>query len=74
MLSPGLFRRDQIYFTEKNSRAETDLYSLAEFKLEDNSAVRKDANYEKNYLKGRYGAIPFMGDLEFMKRFPNKGD
>ena len=74
LLSSGLFRRDQIYFTEKNRRAETDLYSLAEFKYEDNSAVRKDANYERNYLKGRYGAIPFLGDLEFMKLFADKGE
>ena len=74
LLSSGVFRRDQIYFTEKNNRAETDLYSLAEFKFEDNSTVRKDANYEKNYLKGRYGAIPFLGDLEFMKLFPEEGE
>jgi len=74
LLSSGVFRRDQIYFTEKNNRAETDLYSLAEFKFEDNSTVRKDANYEKNYLKGRYGAIPFLGDLEFMKLFADKGE
>jgi AAA15 family ATPase/GTPase len=69
LLSSGLFRRDQIFFTEKNQVAATDLYSLAEFKLADKSSVRKDANYEKNYLKGRYGAIPFMGSLEFMKLF-----
>ena len=74
LLSSELFRRDQIYFTEKNNKAETDLYSLAEFKFDDNSTVRKDANYEKNYLKGRYGAIPFMGNLEFMKLFANKGE
>lgn len=69
LLSAGLFRRDQIYFTEKNNVAATDLYSLAEFKLQDNSSVRKDANYEKNYLRGRYGAIPFMGSLGFMESF-----
>ena len=74
LLSSDLFRRDQIYFTEKNSRAETDLYSLAEFKFDDNSTVRKDARYEKGYLKGRYGAIPFMGDLEFMKLFAEQGE
>ena len=73
LLSSGLFRRDQIYFTEKNNVAATDLYSLAEFKLQDNSTVRKDANYEKNYLRGRYGAIPFMGSLDFMESFNEKG-
>lgn len=73
LLSSGLFRRDQIYFTEKNHIAATDLYSLAEFKLQDNSTVRKDANYEKNYLRGRYGAIPFMGSLGFMESFNEEG-
>lgn len=72
LLSSGLFRRDQIFFTEKNNVAATDLYSLAEFKLENDSSVRKDANYERNYLKGRYGAIPFMGSLELMQLFNQK--
>lgn len=62
------FRRDQIWFTEKNQQQATDLYSLAEIKLslEDGSEkkVRKDARYEKDYFKGKYGAIPYLGDFE----------
>ncbi|MDT8392014.1 MAG: ATP-binding protein [Lentisphaeria bacterium] len=69
LLASGLFRRDQIFFTEKNRSAATDLYSLAEFKLESGASVRKDANFEINYLKGRYGAIPFMGSLDLFKIF-----
>jgi AAA15 family ATPase/GTPase len=57
LLSSGLFRRDQIWFTEKNHYGAADLYSLAEFKN-----IRKDDNYEKNYIAGKYGAIPFLGD------------
>lgn len=49
-----LFRRDQIYFVEKDKYGASTLYSLADFK------ARKDHNYEKNYLEGRYGAIPFI--------------
>ena len=56
-------RRDQIWFTEKDQTASTDLYSLAEFKNERGSKIRKDAAYENNYIQGRYGAIPFLGDF-----------
>jgi AAA15 family ATPase/GTPase len=55
LLSLGTFRRDQIYFTEKNTEnGVTDLYSL------DDLSVRKDENIEKGYLLGRYGAIPYL--------------
>ena len=55
ILSLEMFRRDQIYFTEKDSKSGvTDLYSLDEF------SVRKTENIEKGYLMGRYGAIPFL--------------
>jgi len=54
LLRNDLFRRDQIWFVEKDKRGATDLYSLAEFK------VRNDASFEENYLEGRYGAIPFI--------------
>ena len=55
ILSFDMFRRDQIYFTEKDSKSGvTDLYSLDEF------SVRKTENIEKGYLMGRYGAIPFL--------------
>jgi hypothetical protein len=63
LLSAGILRRDQIWFTEKNRQGATDLYSLLEFKLEDDSKVRNDASFEKDYLKGRYGAIPYLGDF-----------
>lgn len=63
LLSACMFRRDQIWFTEKRKDASTDLYSLAEYKLE-RGKVRKDASFEKDYIKGRYGAIPYVGDFE----------
>lgn len=59
LLDNSLLRRDQIYFTEKNKRSETELYSLADFK-----GIRNDASYEKDYIKGKYGAIPFLGNFE----------
>ena len=59
LLSNKLFRRDQIWFTEKNRYGATDLYSLAEVN------VRNDASFEKDYIKGKYGAIPYLGNLDF---------
>lgn len=60
LLDADLFRRDQIWFAEKDEQEQTDIYSLIEFKLPDGSKVRNDSNLEKNYIRGRYGAIPFM--------------
>lgn len=57
LLSNKLFRRDQIWFTEKNRYGATDLYSLVEYQ------VRNDASFESDYIKGKYGAIPFIGNL-----------
>lgn len=55
LLSLSTFRRDQVYFTEKNNKTGvSDLYSLDEF------SVRKTENIEKGYLLGRYGAIPYI--------------
>ncbi|MGD9993954.1 MAG: ATP/GTP-binding protein [Salinivirgaceae bacterium] len=58
LLDKDLLRQDQIYFVEKNSKGESEFYSLAEFK-----GIRNDASYEKDYIKGKYGAIPFLGDF-----------
>lgn len=57
------FRRDQIYFTEKDKMEATDLYSLVEYRESDGTKVRKDRSFEKDYIAGRYGAIPFVGDF-----------
>ena len=55
LLDLDFFRRDQIYFTEKNSLGESDFYSLSDLK-----SIRKDENIRKGYIKGKYGAIPFL--------------
>lgn len=60
LLGEELFRRDQIWFTEKDELEQTDLYSLYDFNLPDGTKVRNDSNMEKNYIRGRYGAIPFI--------------
>ena len=57
-LSNNLLRRDEIWFTEKQDDGNTILYSLADFVDEDGLKIRKDESFEKNYLLGKYGAIP----------------
>lgn len=63
ILDNKFFRRDQIWFTEKNSYGETDLYSLLDYK------IRNDASFEKDYIAGRYGAIPFIGEFKRIEVF-----
>lgn len=58
-----MFRRDQIYFAEKDNVEATHIYSLIEFKKKDDKKVRNDASFEKDYLNGIYGAIPYIGEL-----------
>lgn len=69
LLNCGSFRRDQIYFTEKDNFESSDLYSLVEYKEPDGTKVRKDRSFEKDYITGRYGAIPYIG--YFSKLIPN---
>jgi hypothetical protein len=54
LLDNSLLRRDQIWFTEKDSSGATHLYPLSDFKL------RKSENLKRGYLQGRYGAVPFL--------------
>lgn len=60
LLSSHLLRRDQIWFTEKDSQEQTDLYSMMDIQFADGTKPRNDSNYEKNYIAGRYGAIPYI--------------
>jgi uncharacterized protein len=57
LLSRNFFRRDQVWFTEKNTMGATNLYCLSEFK------VRKDASFGKDYILGKFGAVPYIGDF-----------
>lgn len=58
LLDSELLRRDQVWFIEKDKNHSSHLYSLLEYR------PRKDEALERGYLKGRYGAIPFIGSLE----------
>jgi len=64
MLSADLLRRDQIEFVEKDKYGASHLYSLVKFK-----GIRNTASFEKDYINGKYGAIPFLGDFEKLLNF-----
>ena len=66
-LSNQLLRRDEIWFTEKDEQGVSKLYSLSDFADESGAGIRKDENYEKNYLIGRYGAIPALKSINIFK-------
>lgn len=64
LLRKDLLRRDQIWFAEKNETGVSDLYSLVEYKINQANSVRNDASFSKDYLLGRYGAIPYFGNID----------
>ena len=73
-LSNQLLRRDEIWFVEKDDRGVSTLYSLADFVDEDGVRIRKDESYEKNYLIGKYGAIPALKSIDIFKGAGCPGD
>lgn len=67
LLDHSLFRRDQIWFTEKDRVQATHLYPLTDF------SPRKNEAWERGYLGGRYGAVPFFGDVPFLSPTSSMG-
>ena len=57
LLSAKILRRDQVWFTQKDVYGATRLFSLSEYK------VRNNAPFEKDYLEGKYGGTPIIGDF-----------
>lgn len=57
------FRRDEIWFVDKDERGVSELYSLAEYKQENGMKTRNDASYGKDYILGKYNAIPNLKRL-----------
>lgn len=70
LMDPGIMRRDQFYFAEKNLYDATKLYSLADLK-----GIRNNADFARQYLAGLYGALPVLGDyLEEAEEPENETD
>ncbi len=57
LLYNSMFRRDQVWFTEKNNKGESELYSLQDFK-----DVREETPYDKWYMARKFGAFPLIGE------------
>jgi AAA15 family ATPase/GTPase len=60
ILTSDLFRRDQVWFTDKDEFGYTSFYSLGDIK-----GVRKDVPYHKYYLKGLFGGVPNVNFYDF---------
>ncbi len=73
LLSDDLFRRDQVWFVQKNRYGEGSLYSLSDFK---STEVSKREPFEENYIQGKYGAVPYLNSFntihEEMVRYHRK--
>ena len=63
LMSSDLLRKDQIDFVEKDTYGRSYLYTLVEIK-----GIRNTASFESDYLKGRYGAVPFLGNWEELEK------
>ncbi len=59
LLNKETFRRDQIWFVEKNQFGASELISLGDFKT---NKVRNKSAFDKNYLDGKYGAVPYFNE------------
>lgn len=59
LLKANILRRDQICFVEKDSYGSTSFKDLVEFK-----GVRNDSSFDKDYIQGKYGAIPFLNKID----------
>lgn len=57
ILNKETFRRDQIWFVDKNQFGASELVSLGDFKTD---TVRASSSFDKAYLEGKYGAIPYF--------------
>ena len=58
LMDKKFFRRDQIWFVQKDEFGYSELLALSDFK------VRSDASFEKDYLAGVYGGIPLLKDYD----------
>lgn len=61
LLDQEIFRQDEIWFTEKDEFGKSHMYPLSDFK------EHHTLDIQKGYLDGRYGAIPFLGNLRDLK-------
>jgi AAA15 family ATPase/GTPase len=59
LLTSRTIRRDQVYITDKNKYGESELFSLSSIQ-----GIRKGASYMQDYMMGKYGGIPYLGNFD----------
>ena len=69
LLNHPNIRKDQVWFVQKNKEMASELYSLADFQEE-----RSVHTFGKRYLAGQYGAVPGIGDLNFLNEYLFEND
>ena len=67
LMNRNQFRRDELAFVDKNEKGESSIYTLADIK------ARSDASFSKDYLFGKYGAIPIIKDDTIKERLMGDG-
>lgn len=70
-LTKDIFRRDQIWFVEKDKEGGSKLYSLVEYKIEEDKQPIDTLSYSKDYLLGRYGAVPLLKEFRLLEEERN---
>lgn len=66
LLDLDIFRQDEIWFAQKNQEGVSSIYPLSDYE------VRHDLDLENGYLNGRFGGVPFLGELEQLKTNPKQ--
>jgi len=61
LLDNSLFRKDQIWFTEKTVRGQTELFSACDFE-----GIQDDVSFQKWYMAGKFDAQPKLKEIEFI--------
>lgn len=67
LIDQQLFRRDEIWVTERNSNGGTSLFSFGEYKN-----IRFDKDIRKSYLRGHLGGIPKINLLQSLSNADGK--
>jgi AAA15 family ATPase/GTPase len=66
LIDEGILDRDEVWFTEKDRAGATTLFPLTDFQ------PRRGENFERAYLQGRYGAVPFVDIDELRGLFSDR--
>ena len=64
LMDSEILRRDEIWFTEKNNEGISELYSFVDIKGHDGKTMRKDLNFMKNYMLGKFGGVPKLKQFQ----------